>query len=76
MSLILIGAGLILCGVLLVAVRMIRSGPLSRTQQADTTRNPTLEPRGRSAVFNLKEHLPGIGLMGLGIVLLLAAAAA
>ncbi|MBZ6077048.1 hypothetical protein [Microvirga puerhi] len=76
MFLIGLGVLLILCGLLLVAVRMIGAGPLSRAKIPRTaTPDATLEPKGRSGLFDLKAQGPGIGLAVLGIIFLIAAAA-
>ena len=72
-----LGALLILCGLVLIAGRMIWAGPLSQARRSRTSPvDATLEPQGRSGLFNLKAHLPGIGLLAMGAILLIAAAAA
>lgn len=76
MLLVGLGGLLVLCGVVLVAGRLIWAGPMS---QARDPQNPvpgaTLEPRGRSSLFDIRAQVPGVGLVAAGIVLLIAAAA-
>jgi hypothetical protein len=76
MSLILIGVLLAVGGVVLSALRMIRSGRLSSDQQTASGGPPdTLEPRGQGRRLDLKVDLPGIGLLILGVILIFAGAA-
>ncbi|KAB0265948.1 hypothetical protein [Microvirga brassicacearum] len=76
MFLVGLGALLVLCGVVFIAGRMIWAGPLSQARRSRTSiPGATLEPRGRSSIFDVKAQLPGIGLLAMGIVLLIAASA-
>ena len=71
MAVIIIGALLIVGSVLLMAYKAIWVGRLSGASQRDSiVESTTLEPRGRSAAFNPKEHRLGITLFALGTVLL------
>lgn len=74
MVLVGLGALLVLCGLVLIAVRIMRAGPMSRAGRSRTAADVTLEPQGRSGLFDLKAQAPGIGLLGLGLVLLIAGA--
>lgn len=76
MALIWLGALLILGGVVLMAFQAIWRGPLSSPgrRQAPVT-GATLEPPQRGiVVFSLSRNWPGLALIALGVVLLLAAA--
>jgi hypothetical protein len=76
-SMLLVGLGalLVFCGVVLIAGRVIWAGPLSQLRHPrPSLPNATLEPRGRSGIFDVKAQLPGLGLMAIGIILLIAAA--
>jgi hypothetical protein len=72
MLLVGLGALLVLCGLVLIAVQIIRAGPMSRAGR--TAADVTLEPQGRSGLFDLKAQAPGIGLLALGTILLIAGA--
>jgi len=71
-----LGAILVFGGVLFMAVQTIWWGPLSAARRSRLA-GPTLEPRtpGTDGVFGLKANWPGLVLMALGAVLLLAGAA-
>jgi drug/metabolite transporter (DMT)-like permease len=69
--LIWIGALLVLCGVLLLALQPLRRGRLSGGKLASAD---TLEPRRPASGFGLTSNWPGLLLFALGVVLLLAAA--
>jgi len=74
--LILIGVLLAVGGVVLSALRMIRSGRLSQAQETPSGGPPdTLEPKGQGRRLDLKVDLPGIGLFVLGIILIFVGAA-
>jgi hypothetical protein len=76
-SMLLVGLGalLVLCGVVLIAGRLIWAGPLSQARRSRTAvPGATLEPRGQSGIFDIKAQLPGVGLLTIGIIVLLAAA--
>jgi hypothetical protein len=76
MLLVGLGALFVLCGVVLIAGRLIWAGPLSQPRRPRTSvPDATLEPQGRSSIFDLKPQLPGVGLLATGIILLIAAAA-
>jgi hypothetical protein len=76
MSLILIGVLLAIGGVVLSALRMLRSGRLSQDQDSGTgEQRDTLEPRGQGRRLDLQVDLPGIGLFVLGVILIFAGAA-
>ena len=76
MLLVVLGALLVLCGVVLVAGRLIWTGPMSQARRSRTSvPGATLEPRGRSGLFDIRAQLPGVALVVAGIVLLIAAAA-
>jgi hypothetical protein len=71
MGLIIIGALLIVSGIVLAAVRTLKGGRLSESEQpVSHAPRDTLEPTGRGRRLSLKADLPGIGLIGLGAVLL------
>jgi len=71
-----IGALLILGGIVLTAVQTLWRGRLSDAHTLDSTpTDVTLEPRGRSRTLGLKGKWPGLGLIALGAILLIAAAA-
>jgi uncharacterized membrane protein len=71
MGLIIIGALLIVSGVVLAAVRTLKRGRLSEPEQpVSHAPRDTLEPTGRGRRLSLKADLPGIGLIILGAVLL------
>jgi hypothetical protein len=68
-----LGALLFLAGILYMVATAIWKGPMSRTPAGTTS--PTLEPPGRGiAVFGLARNWPGLALMALGGILLLAGA--
>jgi len=75
MGLIWIGALLVLCGVLFTAAKALGRGRLSG---ARSTRqgyvSDTLEPKGESARFPLRAIWPGLVLLALGALLLIAGA--
>jgi hypothetical protein len=77
-NMLLIGLGvlLILGGVVLMTGQTLRRGRLSDvTRPRASTTNATLEPQGRAGTLGLKAHWPGLGLIALGALLLLALAA-
>lgn len=73
MTLIVIGALLIVAGVVLAANNTIRQGRLSEPPDdpAEETRD-TLEPSGRGRRLSFKADLPGIALFLLGAILIFA----
>ena len=75
MVLVWIGALLVLSGVVLTAIRTIRHGRLSDAKRPPAAAAPdTLEPKGRGRLLGVKADLPGLALIVLGSILLLAAA--
>lgn len=74
MTLIVIGALLIIAGVVLAAVSTIRQGRMSEPPDTHLReKRGTLEPSGRGRRLNLKVDLPGIVLFLLGVILLIVA---
>lgn len=75
MLLIWIGALLVISGVVVAAVRTARRGRLSDDRHPPAAPAPdTLEPEGRGRRLAITADLPGIALITLGAILLLAAA--
>jgi hypothetical protein len=83
-----VGALLFLAGVIYMAAQPLWRGRLSELRRSRTSATTntaaasntggasnTLEPRGRSSGFDLKANWLGLGLVALGSILLLAAAA-
>ena len=73
MLLLLLGAALMIIGIVLLAGPPIWRERLSGGQPR-TTAGATLEPLRPGAGFRLTSHWPGLALLMLGSVLLLAAA--
>jgi hypothetical protein len=73
-----LGALLFLAGILYLVATAIWKGPMSGASRTPAgTTSPTLEPPGRGiAVFGLARNWPGLALMALGGILLLAGAIA
>lgn len=65
-----IGALLVITGVVLTATRTLRRGRLSDPEAV----RDTLEPKGSGRRLSLKADLPGIALIAVGSLLLLAVA--
>jgi hypothetical protein len=74
MLLILIGALLVLTGIVVLAGPPIWLARASRGRPPPTPARATLEPPKPGAGFNLKENWPGLVLMASGAVILLASA--
>ncbi|MBZ9847608.1 hypothetical protein LB565_06345 [Mesorhizobium sp. CA14] len=83
MAVILIGALLIVAGIVYMAGAVLRRGKLSDPAPAASDRpmpdlatpGPTLEPRRRGLGFlGLSQNWPGLLMMGVGIILLLLVA--
>jgi hypothetical protein len=73
----LLGALLIICGVLFMATQAVWRGRLSQPRQAEPTApGATLEPRRRGGGFGLKANWPGFVLVALGAILLFVGAVA
>jgi len=76
MLLILLGVALIIGGTVTAATSTLRRGRLSQPPDpAPDAPRDTLEPRGRGRRLDLKADLPGLGLIGLGLILLIAGSA-
>jgi hypothetical protein len=75
MSLIWLGALLILGGVLFTAAKALGRGRLSEPRPPlSGAANDTLEPRRPSSGLGLRANWPGLGLIALGAILLLMGA--
>jgi drug/metabolite transporter (DMT)-like permease len=72
--LIWIGALLVIIGVLFLAVQPLRRGELSGGRLRSPQASDTLEPRRPGRGFGMKSNWPGLALVALGVILLLAAA--
>ena len=76
MALVWIGALLVVGGVVFTAAQAIWKGRLSDARPTRSgVASDTLEPQPRSSGFGLKANWPGLALIALGAVLLLAGAA-
>jgi hypothetical protein len=73
MILVAFGALLVVCGVVVAAMRTASRGKLSEPHGGA---KGTLEPRGRGDRLSLKADLPGIALVIAGGLLIFAGAAA
>lgn len=74
MLLIWIGALLIVAGVVVMAVETIRRGRLSDARPPEPgARVRSLEPTGRGRRISFKQMAPGLALVAVGAVVLLAA---
>jgi hypothetical protein len=72
MTVIFVGALLVIGGVLFIAYKAIWRGRLSgASRRASIVESTTLEPQGRSAAFDPKANWPGLALIALGTILLL-----
>ena len=76
MVVIWLGAAFVCGGMLFLAFQAIWRGQLSESRRSRSA-GATLEPaaRGAGGVFGLKANWPGLVLIGLGAILLLAGAA-
>jgi hypothetical protein len=75
MTIVLIGALLVICGIVYMAVIAIRHGRLSGSSKRRTmVESTTLEPRTRGTAFDLRSNWIGLAMLALGAVLLLAGA--
>lgn len=71
---IVLGALLVVGGIVLAAARTASRGKLADPHAtAPGKRTDTLEPRGRGARLSIKADLPGIALIVIGALLLLNA---
>ena len=75
MLLIWLGAVSVLGGVLFMAAQAIWRGRLSGRRSRSQWRSDTLEPQERGSGFGLAANWPGLALIALGTILLLAGAA-
>lgn len=75
MTLVWIGALLVVLGIVVSTISTLKRGRLSQAEQP-VTHEPrdTLEPQGRGGRLSLRADLPGIALVGIGFVLLAIAA--
>ncbi len=73
MPLMWIGAALVIAGILVSTITTLRRGRLSQAEQP-VTHEPrdTLEPQGKGRRLSLKADLPGLAMIALGFILLLA----
>jgi hypothetical protein len=72
MTLIWLGALLIICGVVYTAAQPILQGRLSRVRPVTPARpGNTLEPERPAKGFGLSSNWPGLLMIGLGTILLL-----
>ena len=72
MAITLLGALLVLGGLLFLVAQPLWHGRLSTVRRPSTAApEPTLEPSRPGAGFSLKENWPGLALMALGGALLL-----
>ena len=73
MTLIWLGALLIIGGVVYMAAQTIMQGRMSRVRPVSPARRGnTLEPERPAMGFGLSSNWPGLGMIALGAVLLLA----
>jgi hypothetical protein len=71
MTVIIVGALLVICSVLLMAYKAIWPGRLSGASRRDSiVESTTLEPQGRSSAFDPKANWLSIALFALGAILL------
>ncbi|WP_159713917.1 hypothetical protein [Geminicoccus flavidas] len=72
----LLGALLIFLGILYLAAQALRRGRLSAgTPERPVAQAGSLEPPGRVTAFRLGANWPGLALIALGAILLIAVAA-
>ena len=71
MVLIVLGALLIIGGVLVSTIKTLRHGRLSQAEEPVThEKRDTLEPKGRGDRLSLKTDLPGIAMFAIGALLI------
>lgn len=76
MFLIVAGALLIVCGMVVATISTLRRGRLSQARQPVTQApRDTLEPTGKGRRLSLKSDMPGLALILLGALLLFLGAA-
>jgi hypothetical protein len=71
MSSYLLGALLVLAGVVFLAIQVIRRGPLSSQKRGALQTAPSLEPTRQGGILDLRGNWPGYMLILIGAVLLL-----
>lgn len=75
MGLVGVGALLVILGVVVTAISTLRRGRLSEPRpRAPESPRDTLEPTGRGRRLSLKTDLPGLMLIAIGAILLIASA--
>jgi drug/metabolite transporter (DMT)-like permease len=74
MLVMLLGALLVVAGVVLMAAPPIWRGRLSGRRTSAPRAGDTLEPREPGAGFELKQEWPGLAMVLLGVVLLVVGA--
>ena len=75
MAFILLGAFLVIAGVLFMALQPLK-GRLSRFRRLGAQRNSvTLEPESPGRGFDIRSNIPGLLMVAVGVVLLLFGAA-
>ena len=73
MAIVLIGALLVICGILYMVAKVLGQGRLSGTSRRSTmVESTTLEPRTRGTAFDLRSNWIGLALVALGAILLFA----
>jgi hypothetical protein len=74
MSLVVLGALLVIAGIAIAAVRTAGRGRLSQPSRPASAKPNTLEPAGKGRRLSLKADLLGLAIAALGVLLLLAGA--
>lgn len=74
MALVVIGALLVIVGVVMAAVRTAGRGRLSQPKTPSSGQPTTLEPTGEGRRLSLKADLLGLGIAALGALLILTGA--
>ena len=74
MALVVVGALLVIVGIVMAAVRTAGRGRLSQPKPQSTGQPTTLEPTGEGRRLSLKADLLGLGIAALGAVLIFAGA--
>jgi hypothetical protein len=74
MTLVVVGALLVIIGITLAAVRTAGRGRLSQPNTQASARPNTLEPTGKGRRLSLKADLLGLGMAAVGAILILAGA--
>lgn len=74
MTLVVLGALLVIVGVAMAAVRTAGRGRLSQPNTQTSDRLNTLEPTGKGRRLSLKPDLLGMGVAALGAILIFAGA--